>query len=140
MGRALAETECPAKESQVFKNGRRLGGVAGGDLARARGSGVCEDSDGGRPVDDEATKVGDVSIGKIAAETERRAGSGAGLGRSAVGIASATGGAVLRGLWGGLQGVQSVATAFQKEGVDSVKNSEDPVIRLYRRDDDDDKQ
>lgn len=57
-------------------------------------------------------------------------------GFSALGMASATSGAVLRGLWGGLQGVQSVALAHQHGG-EGGGVRDPPAIRLYRREGDD---
>ncbi|CAM9295241.1 unnamed protein product [Laminaria digitata] len=59
----------------------------------------------------------------------------ANIGFSALGMASATGGAVLRGLWGGLQGVQSASLTRQGSGGASG-GGEPPAIRLYRREGD----
>lgn len=58
---------------------------------------------------------------------------------SALGVAaSATGsagGAVLRGLWGGLQAGVASAAAVAREGGD--ESCDEPAVRLYRREDDD---
>ena len=162
-GDCLADGEPATKTSRVLlPDGRRARcsesvAGAGGEKSslehhrpgRRRESGISGDSGGAiaaasePEVGDEVTytaedplKDGHVSSSRANAEGRVARDNREGQGFSAVEAASAAGGAVLRGLWGGLQGVQSVASTLRQE---SGKNAaagggETSVLRLYRRD------
>lgn len=133
----------------VMESGGKSGRISAahggleGRANQARGNGIgrsttyaagCPESDGIAAAFSNRAYDGEAAVCSNATVTEGVEGQArAGLGLSAFGMASATGGAVLRGLWGGLQGVQSVATALQEGGEGG--RSSDP-IRLYRRDGD----
>lgn len=97
--------------------------VAGGDSLE--GNGVNHDD-----FDGVTSTVSDIGESKSGEDTGRRVViSALGMAASATGSAS---GAVLRGLWGGLQGV---ASAAGREGLDQYDGTQ--PIRLYRREGED---
>lgn len=123
--------------------GTRVEGTVQGSAATTRyGSpilppGIGSEGRGAAGIDRRSEEEGISSSGAVPRGAEE---TRTGLGFSALGVASATGGAVLRGLWGGFQGVQSFASASIEGGGEegdagSGGGYPTPTPRLYRRDD-----
>lgn len=101
-------------------------GISNPSPARASAEFSAQSSSRVRENEDVATESTEVRSGSV--------GDGGTEPRSALGMASATGGAMLRGLWGGVQSAAAAGVAVAaRQGSIGGEAEPEPEFRLYRR-------